>query len=206
MSFPGAESGPCEPLPAGTVLPAGFFARSSEEVALDLIGKVLWRLGFGGGRLTEVEAYLPEGDAASHSARGRTQRNSAMFGPPGSIYVFLSYGVHCLLNIVCDWESVGSAVLIRSFQPLEAEDGLELSPGARGPGRVGQVLGVRLEMSGLALGEESGVFLLDDGERPEVGRSTRIGISQGTQLPLRHYMIGSRYISGPARMIGGERR
>jgi DNA-3-methyladenine glycosylase len=203
MNSPGTDTASCEALAAGTVLSAGFFARASDEVAPDLIGKVLWRRGFGGGRLSEVEAYLPEGDAASHSARGWTRRNSAMFGPPGRIYVFLSYGVHCLLNVVCDRESVGSAVLIRSFEPVEAADGPRLRIGARGPGRVGQVLGIGREMSGLALGEESGVFLLDDGERPEVGRTTRIGISRGEQLPLRHYMIGSRYISGPARAIGG---
>jgi DNA-3-methyladenine glycosylase len=206
VSSPGLQSAAREFLPAGTVLPAGFFARPSTEVAADLIGKVLWRRGFGGGRLTEVEAYLPEGDAASHSARGWNQRNSAMFGPPGSIYVFLSYGVHSLLNLVCDRESVGSAVLIRSFEPVEGESRFQPLPGVRGPGRVGQVLGVRRDMSGLALGDQSGVFLVDDGGRPEVGRSTRIGISRGTQLPLRYYMIGSRYISGPVRSIEGERR
>lgn len=206
MTSPDVESAASEFLPAGTILSAGFFARPSAEVAPDLIGKVLWRRGFGGGRLTEVEAYLPEGDAASHSARGRTQRNSAMFGPPGSIYVFLSYGVHSLMNLVCDKESVGSAVLIRSFAPLECESRSELWPGARGPGRVGQLLGVQRDMSGLALGDESGVFLVDDGGRPEVGRSQRIGISRGTQLPLRYYMRGSGYVSGPVRPIEGERR
>ena len=67
-------------------------------MAPDLIGKILWSPGLGGGRLTEVEAYLPVEDPASHAARGPTKRNAAMFGPPGTIYVFLSYGVHYLLN------------------------------------------------------------------------------------------------------------
>jgi len=206
VSLLGTEIAASEFLPAGLALPAGFFARSSSEVAPDLIGKVLWRRGFGGGRLTEVEAYLPQGDAASHSARGLTQRNQAMFGPPGSIYVFLSYGVHSLLNLVCDLEAVGSAVLIRSFEPVEEVGWPQSCSGARGPGRVGRRLGVRTDMSGLALGDESGVFVFDDGHRPEVGRSTRIGISRGTRLALRFYTIGSRYVSGPARSPEGERR
>jgi DNA-3-methyladenine glycosylase len=193
-------------LPAGAVVPAAFFGRAANEVAADLIGKILWRLGYGGGRLAEVEAYLPQGDPASHSARGRTQRNAAMFGPPGRIYVFLSYGVHYLLNIVCERESVGSAVLIRSLEPVGTARHPHEDVGACGPGRVGQALGILQDMSGLALGEESGVFVLDDGLRPEVGRSTRIGISRGGQLPLRHYMVGSRYISGPARLNGGPGR
>ncbi len=106
-------------LPPGRALKAEFFARSADEVAPDLVGKIVWRAGVGGGRLTEVEAYLPENDPACHAARGRTPRNAAMFGPPGCLYVFLSYGMHVLLNVVCDLESRGSAVLIRSFEPLD---------------------------------------------------------------------------------------
>ena len=197
-------------LPVGAVLPAAFFARASDEVAADLIGKVLWRRGFGGGRISEVEAYLSAKDPASHAARGRTARNSPMFGPPGCLYVFLSYGVHCLLNIVCDRVDLGSAVLIRSYQP--AGDGAPGGDkgrderGARGPGLVGRSLGIGLELSGLPLGERSGVFVLDDGVRPEVGRAKRVGISQGADLALRHYLMGSSYVSGPAWMIGGRRR
>jgi DNA-3-methyladenine glycosylase len=187
--------------PTGEVTPAEFFARGSDEVATDLIGKVVWRTGFGGGRLTEVEAYLPVGDEASHAAPGKTRRNAAMFGPPGRLYVFLSYGVHFLLNFVCDTEGVGAAVLVRSFEPLAAEGMTAAGQGARGPGVVGRALGISLEMSGCALGEESGMFVLDDGFRPATARAIRVGISRGQQLPLRHYMLGSRYVSGPARLI-----
>ncbi len=188
-------------LPAGEVLGEAFFARGSDEVAGDLIGKIVWRRGYGGGRLTEVEAYLPSGDPASHAAPGKTRRNVAMFGPPGRLYVFLSYGVHRLLNFVCDDEDVGSAVLVRGFEPLMAGPGGQIGEGARGPGIVGRLLGVGLEMSGLSLGEESGLFVVDDGARPQAGRTVRVGISRGVQLPLRHYMIGSRYVSSPPRMI-----
>lgn len=100
-------------------LPAAFFDRPSDEVAPDLIGKILWMTGVGGGRLTEVEAYLPIDDPASHAFKGMTKRNSVMFGPPGHIYVYLSYGIHVLLNLVCDREAVASAVLVRSFEPLD---------------------------------------------------------------------------------------
>jgi DNA-3-methyladenine glycosylase len=192
---------PEEFLPSGEVLTDAFFARGSDEVAADLIGKIVWRRGFGGGRLAEVEAYLPVGDPASHAAPGKTRRNAAMFGPAGRLYVFLSYGVHRLVNFVCDEEHVGSAVLVRALEPLEAAAEHEAGRGARGPGMVGRLLGVELEMSGLALGEESGLFVVDDGMRPGVGRTVRVGISRGARLPLRHYMVGSRYVSGPPRMI-----
>jgi DNA-3-methyladenine glycosylase len=129
-----------------------------------------------------------------------------MFGPPGCIYVFLSYGVHRLLNIVCDRVGRGSAVLIRSYEALSEGAAGGGAGGVCGPGLVGRSLGVALEMSGLPLGEESGVFIVDDGARPVVGRSERVGISRGTDLALRHYMMGSRYVSGPAWMIGGRRR
>jgi DNA-3-methyladenine glycosylase len=188
-------------LPVGDSVPAEFFARGSDEVAADLIGKIVWRRGHGGGRLTEVEAYLPVDDPASHAAPGRTLRNAAMFGPPGHLYVFLNYGVHRLLNFVCDADGVGAAVLIRSYEPLGLAGIAVGVQGARGPGSVGRALGVILEMSGRLLGEESGVFVLDDGTRRRSGRTVRVGISRGGELPLRHYMIGSRYLSGPARMI-----
>ena len=180
-------------------MPAAFFARESPQVAADLIGKVVWRPGFGGGRLTEVEAYLPSDDPASHSACGLTRRNEMMFGPPGTVYVFLSYGIHTLLNFVCDHPGVGSAVLVRSYAPMAA-GGTESVRGACGPGVVGRELGVDLGLAGLALGEESGVYVLDDGERPSVVLSTRIGISRGVALPLRYCTKDSEYVSGPARL------
>jgi DNA-3-methyladenine glycosylase len=215
-------------LPSGALLARDFFDRPSDQVAPDLIGKILWAEGVGGGRLTEVEAYLPEGDPACHAARGRTRRNAAMFGPPGHIYVYLSYGVHVLLNLVCDRESIGSAVLVRSFEPAgdtehlrrnraEGRRGNRESVGAVvggrrderqlscGPGRVGQALGLGLGLNGLALGEASGLFVIDDGSAPEVGRTARIGISRGEKLRLRYYMIGNNYVTHQAGPTTGGR-
>jgi len=126
-----------------------------------------------------------------------------MFGPAGSLYVFLSYGLHRLLNIVCDREGIGSAVLIRSYEPVIRGTQPALGAVACGPGRVGSALGIGLDMSGLPMGPASEVFVLDDGEPTEVGRTTRIGISQGRELLLRYYSVGSRHVSGAARSIGG---
>ena len=178
-------------LPQGAPLGADFFARPSNEVAPDLIGKILWSPRWGGGRLTEVEAYLPVEDPASHSAPGPTKRNAAMFGPPGTIYVFLSYGVHYLLNVVCDRPEIGSAVLIRAFDPF------------CGPGRVGKALGIHPGLNGLPLGEASGLFILDDGTRPGVRVTTRIGISRGDTLPLRYYSPDSRCVTRRSANKGG---
>jgi DNA-3-methyladenine glycosylase len=209
-------------LPPGVVLRADFFARSSDQVAPDLVGKVLWRSGVGGGRLTEVEAYLPQNDAACHAACGMTSRNAAMFGPPGNVYVYLSYGIHVLLNLVCDREQVGSAVLIRAFEPIGNTRQLEYNrthngkgtnrhradrvtgePETRydgpllscGPGRVGQALGLQLELNGRPLGEASSLYVIDDGMVAQVDRTRRIGISKGDDLPLRFIMGGSAYVS-----------
>jgi DNA-3-methyladenine glycosylase len=190
-----------------------FFARASDVVAPDLIGKILWRTGVGGGRLTEVEAYLPVGDPASHCFRGETKRNRPMFGPPGCIYVYLSYGVHVCLNVVCDSESVGSAVLIRSFEPLgdtsalccnrlnegkatyPSEARVKLKWLACGPGRVGQALGLHLGLDGLPFGAASGIQFYEDGAEPCVEKAARIGVSKGRELPLRFFAAGSPYVT-----------
>ena len=227
MSFSPTDDTASHHLPPGRVVPRTFFSRPSDEVAPDLIGKILWRSGVGGGRLTEVEAYLPQNDPACHAARGRTRRNAAMFGAPGCLYVYLSYGVHILLNLVCDRESVGSAVLLRSFEPMGDTAGLTRNrrsrgklaapvetvppdpsgaelPLSRGPGRVGQALGLHLGLNGLPLGKESGLFVIDDGILPRISRSTRIGISQGANLPLRFYMTGNEHVTHNARPAGGR--
>ena len=137
-----------------------------------------------------------------------------MFGPPGTIYVFLSYGVHYLLNLVCDQEGIGSAVLVRG---LEAFEGPESQAGRFwdgtgasgislcGPGRVGAALGVRPALNGLPLGVASGLFLIDDGLEAEVAVTRRIGISRGDALPLRYYARGSKCVTRPSKHKGEPR-
>jgi DNA-3-methyladenine glycosylase len=199
-------------MPAGSVLGPDFFARPSDVVAPELIGKILWSPERGGGRLSEVEAYLPVSDPASHAVCGPTRRNAAMFGPPGTIYVFLSYGVHYLLNLVCDHPEIGSAVLIRGFEALPVdvaaarESGVERELSVCGPGRVGKSLAVHPGLNGLPLGAASGLYVMDDGARPEVGMATRVGISRGAALPLRYYLKGSRCVTGRSAETGGRGR
>ena len=181
-------------------------------VAPDLVGKILWREGVGGGRLVEVEAYLPIDDPASHAFRGRSARNAAMFGPPGHLYVYLSYGIHSLLNLVCDRDGVGSAVLIRAFEPMGDLKAMRMNRGdldgslsprelASGPGRVGQALGLDRSWNGRPLGPASGVRTLDDGTAVDVTRTTRVGISVGADLPLRYILSGNEYVSRGPRVV-----
>lgn len=184
-----------------------FFERSADQVAADLVGKILWRDGVGGGRLVEVEAYLPSGDPACHAARGRTPRNTAMFGRFGTVYVYLSYGIHVLLNLVCGPEGVAAAVLVRAFEPL-APPG-ETLPDVRlaaGPGLVGRTLGLDLSWNGASLGAESGLSVFDDGREAAVEATERIGISAGRSLPLRFVLPGSRALSRAPRRRGSVGR
>lgn len=194
--------------PSGATLPTSFFDRSADLVAADLVGKVLWRDDVGGGRLVEVEAYLPQDDPGCHAHRGMTPRNRAMFGAPGTVYVYVSYGVHLLLNLVCLAEGVGSAVLVRAFEPmgdpsaLLANRGLSMSEvrlAASGPGRVGRALSLDLNWNFVALGEGSGLTVFDDGCRPSVECTPRIGLTSGRDLNLRYILPESPYLSRAPR-------
>lgn len=170
-----------------------FYARSTVEVARDLLGKIL-RHGTASARIVEVEAYLGENDAAAHSARGKTPRTQVLFGPPGYAYVYLIYGMHYCLNIAAESEGKAGCVLIRAVEPLA---GLSLS--TNGPGKLTRALGITLEHYGADLTrgsllvcapEPSGTF--------EIGVSPRIGIRKSADLPLRFFIKGNRYVSGSA--------
>lgn len=203
----------------GVPLARAFFARRADEVAADLVGKILWRQGVGGGRLVEVEAYLAGTDPAAHGYRGVTPRNRALFGPPGVLYVYRSYGVHYCVNASCLAEGLGTGVLFRALEPMgdvtvlrhnrqDAESALPERRLAAGPGNLGQALGADLTWNHLPFGEESGIFALDDGVRPQVEKTRRIGISLAQELPLRYIIPASRFLSrGPRRgspVFGGR--
>lgn len=190
--------------PPGHDLDPRFFARSPDTVAEDLVGKVLWRDGVGGGRLVEVEAYLEQGDPASHAYRGMTPRNESMFGPPGTLYLFVSYGVHVLLNLVCLEAGSGAAVLVRALEPIGDPSHLlenrglptsKLRLATSGPGRIGQALSLDLGLNSQRLGPSSGVHVLDDGYRCPVDATERIGISSGGSLLLRYILPGNPHVS-----------
>ncbi|MGK7310656.1 MAG: DNA-3-methyladenine glycosylase [Candidatus Longimicrobiales bacterium M2_2A_002] len=191
----------------GAPLPEGFYARPSREVAPSLIGHYLVSTLGGGrtvGRIVETEAYLGPDDPASHAAEriGRTARNEAMFGPPGTAYVYRSYGIHWCLNAVTDSEGHPAAVLIRALEPVEGLDTMRERRGtsdrdlARGPGRLTEALAITGEQDGHDLGEPP--LLLCEGEPPApsaVETGPRVGISRAADWPLRFTLKGSRYLS-----------
>jgi DNA-3-methyladenine glycosylase len=190
-------------------LPRGFYERDSREVAVDLIGRTLTHdspEGRASGVIVETEAYRPD-DPACHAYRGPTMRNRNLFGPPGIAYVYLSYGVHALLNLVCEEEGVGSAVLVRALRPLEGIELMQWRRGrtdhlASGPGRLTQALGVPLEYDGASLLEGGPLAVSHEVlEAGEVVATTRIGISRGAELPWRYLLEGEPSVSVRPREI-----
>jgi DNA-3-methyladenine glycosylase len=195
-----------------TLLKVAFYERDSRQVAVDLLGCVLSRdtpEGKTAGVIVETEAYRPD-DPACHAYRGPTMRNRNIFGPPGIAYVYLSYGTHNLLNVVCEPEGIGSAVLIRALRPSEGEVLMERRRGrahdlCNGPGRLTQALGIDLSYDGLDL--TSGSLTISDGGAPPEGivETTRIGITRGTDLPWRYLIDGEEHVSVPPKVIWGRR-
>jgi DNA-3-methyladenine glycosylase len=152
----------------------------------------------------ETEAYERE-DPASHSFVGRTERTKIMFGPPGRAYVYLSYGIHSLLNFVCEPEGDAAAVLIRALEPTteiatmrsrrgKARRDLEL---CSGPGKLTEALGVTLAQNGSRLDRAPFKLLPPDGEPPAVVTSPRVGITKAVERPWRFSATGNPYVSRP---------
>jgi DNA-3-methyladenine glycosylase len=185
-------------------LPRSFFARRTEEVAADLLGCVLVRSIPGAllsGSIVETEAYGGADDPGSHAFRGRTRRNSVMFGPPGYLYVYRSYGIHSCLNVVCEREGAAGAVLIRALQPISGIGIMERNRGGRpvadlcnGPGKLCAALDITTALNGADL--EGDQVWIEEGQRPEkVETTTRIGLTGGADLPLRFVVTGSPFAS-----------
>lgn len=182
-----------------------FFAASPDEVAAQLVGCTL-SVGDVGGVIVETEAYSQD-DPASHSHRGPTPRCGSMFGPPGTLYVYRSYGVHWCLNLVTEAAGTGSAVLIRALEPTH---GLSIMRSRRGdvsdralcsgPGRLTQALAVHGGMNGLRA-PDAGVEVRSGHTSPQVDAVVRIGVSRGADLPRRMVARGSEWLSRPARTV-----
>ena len=175
-----------------------FFDRTAADVAVDLLGMLLVHDEQGGptvGRIVEVEAYLGPEDLASHSARGRTPRTATMFGPPGHAYVYLVYGLHHCLNVVCGPGGKPEAVLLRAAQML---GGVSLAAGRRpgvpsgrlatGPGNLARAFGVDRVQNGADL--LAGPLRIAQGRQPTaVERTARIGVDyagEWARAPLRY--------------------
>lgn len=177
------------------------FAADAPVVARALIGATLLVDGVGG-LIVETEAYDMQ-DAASHTFGGPTERNRAMFGPPGHAYVYRSYGVHWCLNFVCRETGHGAGVLIRALQPTHGLDAMRARRGLHderrlcaGPGCVAQALGITLAHYGRALDEPPFRVLAAAGDAPiDVRAGPRIGISKAVDTPWRFGLAGSRFLS-----------
>jgi DNA-3-methyladenine glycosylase len=178
-----------------------FFDRSVHEVARELIGREL-AVGETAGVIVETEAY-EAADPACHAYIGRTARNEVLFGPPGHAYVYLSYGIHSLLNFVTERKGSASAVLIRALEPTLGIDLMrqrrgrdELAELCSGPGKLTEALGVGLDLNGADL-LGSPIELRDGTRDLEVVTGTRIGITKAADLPWRYCVRGSRFVSRP---------
>lgn len=180
-----------------------FFARPIAEIAPDLIGCVLTVAGVGG-MIVETERYQQD-DPASHSFRGPRGRAAVMFGPPGHLYVYRSYGLHWCANLVCEPEGQGAAVLIRALAPLH---GIPTMRGRRrttddrllcaGPGRLCQALAIDRHLDGADALDPAGPVALHGRAGPaQVVSGPRIGISVATERPWRFGLAGSPFVSRP---------
>ena len=180
---------------------------NTEALARFLLGKLVVRdlpEGEVSGRIVETEAYLT-GDAASHAFRGMTPRNRSMFRERGHAYVYLAYGTSFMLNVSSDAVDIGEAVLIRALQPVDGIALMERHRGTiklrdltRGPGRLAQALRIDRALDGADLCGPGEIWLGADGfAAGEVGVSVRIGITRDADRPLRFYLRGSPFVSGP---------
>jgi DNA-3-methyladenine glycosylase len=173
-----------------------------DQVAPTLLGATL-RHGEVAVRLTEVEAYDGPTDPASHAHRGRTARNTVMFGPPGHLYVYFTYGMHWAANVICGPEGHAAGVLLRAGEVI---DGIEVARSrrgrardrdlARGPGRLCAALRLSAEHKGCYLLGDGPVRLEPPAVRPEMIMSgPRVGVSLEADRPWRFWVAGSPYVS-----------
>ncbi len=180
-----------------------FFARSVHEVARDLVGCTLLHHGVGG-TIVETESYERD-DPACHAFVGLTPRTEVLFGPPGRAYVYLSYGIHSLLNAVAEPEGEAAAVLIRALEPTHGVEEMRRRRGARpdlelcsGPGKLTEALGINLGANRSDLGSDPfRITARPEGWEGEIVTGPRVGITKAVDLPWRFCLAGSPYVSRP---------
>ncbi|MCW3014815.1 MAG: DNA-3-methyladenine glycosylase [Solirubrobacterales bacterium] len=190
--------------PSATVLPVAFYERPVVQVAQDLVGCVVHH-GAASGVILETEAYH-DSEAACHAYVGLTARTSVLLGPPARAYVYRSYGIHALLNAVCEADGVGAAVLIRALAPLGDLAGMRARrgfvPDARlcdGPGKLTQALGLDLEVHDTSLvdGPVRITPRASGFQDVRLVAGVRIGITKAADLPWRFCAAGHRGVSRP---------
>jgi len=204
------------------MLTRGWEAQPTEQLARWLLGKIFLRRiteGWIGGVIVETEAYLSSGDPACHAARGPTNRNRTMFGPPGHLYVYSIHAKWCA-NVVTEPIHHGAAVLLRAIEPVWGQAQMRVARGVedernltRGPARLCQALQLDQRHNGVCCvtgvtGEEPGEVAIAQlngfTSDWEVAAGPRIGISAGAELPLRFFIRGNRFVSGRAADHGAR--
>jgi DNA-3-methyladenine glycosylase len=193
--------------PAAAPLERAFFARPAPDVARDLVGKLLIRADERlSARIVETEAYTQD-DPACHAYGGRTQRNAPLFGPPGHAYVYFTYGMHWCLNTATGREGRGEGVLLRAAEPLAGLDRMRSRRGRhlrdrdllRGPARLAQAFGLDGAWSSTDLCDDGPLRLADDGTRPAVETSPRVGVVAAADRTWRFVAAGSPWASAYKR-------
>lgn len=193
-------------VPRQRPLPRSFYARAAEVVAPDLLGKLVVH-GARVARIVEVEAYGGQGeDPASHAFGGPTARNASMFGPPGHLYVYLSYGVHWCANVVTGADGDGSAVLLRAAEAVAGLDEMRAARGPtacqdahllRGPGNLARAMGLTRDHDTADLTTTEGIHLRDDGYEPAaISAGPRIGITKAVDQQWRWWITRHPAVSG----------
>ena len=192
-------------------LPVSFFTRPAEMVAAELLGMVVVSMVGGEiteARIVETEAYLGYDDPASHGyLHRRNARNAALFGPPGTWYVYLSYGMHWCANLVCQKAGLASAVLLRALEPTEGLDIMRRRRGrvldrdlCSGPGKLCQALSITRQLDGSRMSRSFVVVRPPErSEESRVAVTPRIGITKAADWPLRFVLAGSPWCSRAPR-------
>ena len=190
----------------GKILKKEFYSRKPDIVARELLGKILAHYHNGKcccGKIVETEAYFSDGDPANHAARGKTKRNSPMFGAPGTAYVYFCYGNHWLVNAVTEKEGVASAVLIRALEPICGIEIMRKRRGVKkdvdltnGPAKLCEALAITGGQNNISLLKKPLVILDDGSPLPPYKKGKRIGINVGTEIRGRYFIPGNKFVSG----------
>ncbi|MCF7833241.1 MAG: DNA-3-methyladenine glycosylase [Candidatus Marinimicrobia bacterium] len=200
-------------------LPRSFYKQDLHFLAIHLLGSFFVRIFDNGkrlsGRVVEVEAYAQEGDPSAHSFNGISPRNEVMFGAPGHLYVYFTYGLHYCCNVVAGEVGQGNAVLIRAVEPIEGIDEMlvhrygasttdknKILNVTNGPAKLCQAFGIDRSDNGIDLCHNK-IFIEAGSEVPGnlIGKSTRIGINQGKELPWRYFIKNNNWVSKPGKGI-----
>ncbi|HJZ11023.1 MAG TPA: DNA-3-methyladenine glycosylase, partial [Acidobacteriota bacterium] len=181
------------------VIPQSFYERSTLDVASELLGKFLVRQAGNHkwiGKIVEVEAYIGEKDPACHAFRGLTPRTKVMYAAPGHAYVYFTYGMYYMLNVVTEREGFPAAVLIRALEPVAGFASANLRP-ASGPGKLCKTLHIDKGLNGIALTDKPlwiGANSMEQ-DGPSIRWSSRIGVTNGIEKRWRAYLYGNPFVS-----------